>query len=133
MSDEEVITTRTQEIRLDRGIIVSRTLPGVETSLEDAMENGAANLRLAGGKKLPFLIDISEAGRISREARQYYARSEGAKTSILASALVTRTKTSRVLGSFFIGLNKPDAPIRLFEDADQARAWLETFLDRSTV
>jgi hypothetical protein len=34
---------------------------------------------------------------------------------------------SRALGNFFLGLNKPSMPTRLFDDQEQALAWLRGF------
>ncbi len=49
---------------------------------------------------------------------------------------LNRTKTrvisspvSRVIGNFFMGLNKPISPTRLFTDPHKAIQWLHTFSD----
>lgn len=35
---------------------------------------------------------------------------------------------SRVLGSFFIGLNKPTMPVKLFTSEKEALNWQQTFI-----
>jgi hypothetical protein len=43
-----------------------------------------------------------------------------------AGALVVEDALSRALGSFFLGLSRPNAPTRLFDTVDKAVEWLKT-------
>jgi hypothetical protein len=127
----EPIVTRTVVTWLDtHGILWARHAAGSEQTLTEATENVAAALRLTGGKRWPLLIDMSAVKSINREARQYYA---GPATAAVASAyaLVVGSPLSRVIGNFFIGLNKTAAPTRLFNSCDEARVWLGQFIAAS--
>ena len=101
--------------------------PGARDSLQDAEEHLAAQEELADGGSRPTLIDIRPMAGIDKEARDLYAgpRANGVNA---ATALVVKSRISRVIGSFFIGLNKPGRPTRMFTSTDKAVAWLETFL-----
>lgn len=60
---------------------------------------------------------------ISREAREYYAneRTSGIQRG---TALLVESKVTRVMANFFMGLNKPAAPTRMFTDSEKAISWL---------
>ena len=46
-----------------------------------------------------------------------------------ATALLTSSPVSKTIGNFFMGLNKPLSPTRLFTNSDKAIQWLHTFSD----
>lgn len=77
------------------------------------------------GHPLPFLMDIRKARGITREARSMFASAEAA-TLFAATALLVGSPLSRALGNFFLGLNKPQMPTRLFTDEAEALAWLRS-------
>lgn len=102
--------------------------PGLVSELDDAIANVAAVAQLAAGKPRPLLLDMrAHAASASRECRDYYAGSEAQRVN-LAAAMLVRSNVSRVLGNFFLGLNKTRFPFRMFTDVDEAVAWLRSFL-----
>lgn len=108
----------------DGGIIHVVLKPGVELSLEDARENHDATMKITRGREFLILVDVRAARGVTREARAYYADPEVRKHTI-AQAMLVDSGVSRVIGNFFIGLNKPSYPIRLFTARDAALAWLK--------
>lgn len=96
-------------------------------NLDDAKENVAAVKKLSDNKRVPVLIDISGSKGITKEARDYFSSNEVAETQS-ACALIVKTLLARLIGSFFLGLNKTKFPIQLFTNEDDAEAWLKTFL-----
>jgi hypothetical protein len=100
--------------------------PGVEVSLEDAVENSAATLELAGPRKIRVLVDTRPARGIEREARTHFSDPEVRKYTV-AQALLIDSGPSRVMGNFFLGLNKPPFPTKLFTSEEKAEAWLRGF------
>ena len=124
---ENEVLTRTCRSWIDeRGIIHSVAFPGSEETFEDAKENVAVTARLAGASKRPMLVDLRQAKSMSREVRQYYAGAETQRV-LVATALLIGSPLSRAIGNFFMGLNKPIVPTRLFNDEAAAIAWLSTF------
>jgi hypothetical protein len=73
------------------------------------------------------LVDIRESKGASRECRAYFASDEAAKIQS-AGALLISSPLSRLIGNFFIGLNKPKFPTTLFTNEYEAIKWLKTFL-----
>ena len=65
---------------------------------------------------------------ISRDARMYYANERTASIQ-RATALLVDSPLTRVIANFFMGLNRPLSPSRMFTDQTQAIRWLQTFSD----
>ena len=76
--------------------------------------------------KTRVLIDMTAVTEISKEARDYFANERTASIQ-RATALLIGSPVSRVIGNFFMGLNKPASPTRLFTDPHKAIQWLHTF------
>ncbi len=108
-------------------IIIGRFRAGAEVTLADAQENVALCLRMNGGRKRPLLVDLRVVKSQTAEARSYLAGPEGSEVCS-AVALLIGSPLSRVLGNFFLGLNKPGVPTQLFTSEQEALTWLRSFL-----
>ncbi len=124
--DHGVLVTRTERIWLgDNGIIHAIVHPGLVTTLEDARANVRGFSRVSDRIKCGAIIDMrAHAASATREAREYYAGPENARV-VLAVALLVRSSISRLMGNFFLGLNRPPFPLKLFAEPEPALAWLK--------
>lgn len=93
----------------------------VEIVLEDALAATGAMAQLTGGRRSPLLVDARDIGPMDRRARTEFARRGDLVSAV---ALLVRTPLSRVMGNFFLGVAKPMAPTRLFDDEAAALDWL---------
>jgi hypothetical protein len=116
--------TRTERIWLQDGIVRCVVLPTTSHTLADARENDDAVVSLAGGRRLPMLLDIRASRGLDREARQYYVRPEAAG-QLTAVAMLIDSQIGRILGNFFMTVNKPPFPLRLFTAEADALVWLK--------
>ena len=123
----EVVETQTCKIWLEDDIIHIVSLPGTEETLETAKENLAAVKKLVKNGKKPLLADMSQIKSVSREARECYSRKESEEFTS-AMALIAKSAVSKVIGNFFLGLNKPPYPIKLFTSEKEAIDWLKEFI-----
>ncbi len=99
--------------------------PGSECSLADAIENVAAQLKLAGGKVCPILCDITKCKSISKEARNYY----GDTKSFSALALVGGSPIGNIIGNIFIAVHgSRQIPTKMFLREADALHWLKGFM-----
>lgn len=123
------IVTRTAEIVLgDDGIIRKKILDDVDIEEADIIENQQAVLALTGNAPYVIVTDGREANvRISHEARQYVAGPVVSQYRI-AEALLIDSMASRITANFYLRVNKPISPTRLFTDEQKALEWLRTFL-----
>jgi len=119
----DVVTLRCGRFWKQNGILYGVSGDGVTASAEDAREQFEHQRPMLEGQPLPFLMDIRKARGISREARAMFASTEAA-TIFAATALLIGSPLSRALGNFFLGLNKPQMPTRLFTSEAEALSWL---------
>ena len=128
---EGMVTTKTCKVWLgDDGIVRSIMHPGAEDCLETAKENVSAGIKVSGGIKRPLLLDMSKIKSMDKDARDYYARCDKREGSEKAVALAVKSPVSRMIGNFFLGLNKSTIPTRLFTDDKKALEWLINHLDK---
>jgi hypothetical protein len=108
----------------DDGIVRTKIKPGSEVTVEYAKENSVAVNSLFNGKKFPLLIDSRGIKSMSKEARNQFT-TKGRDTSTTAFAILIDSPLSRVIGNFFMGINKPAVPTRLFDNEMDAEIWLK--------
>jgi hypothetical protein len=106
------------------GICRTVTKPMAEIDLEDAIENTIVVTGLYAGKKFPLLVDSRNIKSMTREARQHFS-TNGRETKLTSFAILVKSPLSKVIGNFFMGLNKPQVPARLFDNESDAIDWLK--------
>ncbi len=77
------------------------------------------------GKSYPCLFDITKVKETTKEARDFMAN-EG-NDLVIASAMVVNNPMLKMMANFYIMVNKPKNPTRLFTDRDSALEWLEQY------
>lgn len=112
------------------GIIRTVGRRDTEASLEYAKAIIAAILKVSGGRRVPNLVDLRGVrNSISRDARIYFAGAE-ADRALTATAMVVDSSLGRMIGNFYLGLNQPKRPTRLFTQESEAVEWLKNFLNQ---
>lgn len=122
MSGEQHL--RASVVRLsEEGILIEVVAQGAHLRVPDAEASLAAYAALAGGTLRPILVDARGVHAIERGARRLLS---GPRAAVVCSAvaLVVGSPLSRVVGNFFVGLNRPGFPVRLFDDPQRALDWL---------
>jgi hypothetical protein len=109
------------------GIIRGREVYGTAFELSDAQEAMELIRKLAAGRSVPLLMDITQLRSMSRDARVFFAQAAH-KELLLAVALQVGSPFARAIGSIFLGFNRPAIPLKLFTDEAAALVWLRTFL-----
>lgn len=107
----------------DNGIIHQSHYPQSEVTIKDVKKEVATYPILSNNRKVFVLIDLSNVKSVEKRARDYLASDATAKF-VLAAALVTPTMVSKVMGNFFLGLNKPQIPVKLFISKEDGVEWL---------
>ncbi len=122
-------TTHSLRLTVGEDGIVRAVEKAVKISLENARENTALLASIADERRVPLLVDITESRGISREAREEYS-GEALIANVCALALLVCSPVSKVMGSFFLGLNKPAIPTQLFSSEEKALSWLKKFREQ---
>jgi hypothetical protein len=124
-----VIETSIGKVWLDEeGIIREKVHAGSVIDLDVAKEEIAAYAVLCKNEARPILVDIRNVKSITGEARSHLAGEESAKVT-RAVALLIGSPLSRIIGNFFLGLNKTSFPSKLFTSVEEALTWLRGFLE----
>lgn len=120
------LSIRVARVWLDNdGLVVLDYLEGVTVEVSDVKEILAAEQALTRGAPIRQLARIDGIAGASSDARAYAAEDEYASAHA-GIAIVTTKAVPRILGNFWMRVNKPPIPTRLFSSEDEARAWLHT-------
>lgn len=116
-------------LRLYRnGIMHQDYRKGVELFKEDSdREMEIYRSEYCREQRHPIFVDVTNVRSTSKESRSIYSSKETARL-ISAAALLIGNPVSRMLGNFYMGLNRTSMPVKMFTDQDDAFAWLESFL-----
>ena len=107
------------------GIVRTKVKKNAEVHLEDAKENSIAVNSFHTYNEYALIIDTSEIKSITKEARNHFSMN-GRKSNVVCFAIIISSPLSAVVGNFFMGLNKPRVPARLFTKESEAILWCES-------
>lgn len=110
-----------------RRILTVRVKEGLEISEKTLHTIFTEAAKLAGNESYAFLADMRKQVSSSPSARRYGAKNPFQKNH-LAYALLAENLAEVMLSNFFIKVNRPAVPSRLFRDEESAINWLEKFL-----
>jgi len=125
------IITRTAEISYDTNsrILRIKVLEGSDIELADALQNHEATKILTKNERHLVLVDGKANLSVSREARNYAASKED--RGAIATALLITSTANKLIGNFYINVNKPEIPTKIFSSEEKAVEWLGGFLYRT--
>jgi len=98
---------------------------GADVTLKEAKENSDAVNSFYKGDKFPLLIDARGIRSMTRDARNQFSL-KGRESGVKAFAIIIDSTISKVVGNFFMGINKPIVPARLFTNEEEALVWLKS-------
>lgn len=104
------------------GVARTQVKAGSEVILEDAQENSNAVNGLVGPPTYSLVIDTRKIKSISKEARDFFSM-RGRESRVFAFAILVDSPLSKIIGNFFMGLNKPRVPVKLFTKEEKAIDW----------
>ncbi len=127
MSDDSGISTHPKFriwLRPD-GIVQLVWAPRTMVLLEDATAALEEMAQLTGERRSPLLVDMHDTGPLDRPTRAELTRRSDLQSAV---ALVAGTPLSRMMANFFLRVNEPPFPTRLFDNEASAVAWLQKFV-----
>ena len=113
---------------IGNSIIELKVFENIDIEFADAKQMREMLLKLSEGKKYAILLDGSETFNVSKEARELIAGKEYSLDRI-ASALYVKSLANKLIGNFFIKVNKPGSPTKIFSTYESAFAWLNEQVD----
>lgn len=94
-------------------------------TLEMAKECVASRVAFTKGESYPCLVNFVQLKNSSKEARDYFANQ--GNEGIIANAILVNSTAFKMIANFYVMVNKPKNPTRLFTDKQSALEWLEQF------
>lgn len=116
---------------LEKGIIESFFVGGESIEVKDINELRKVNLRISEGQPYTVLVVAEQLVTFSHEARELLASKQFMGMTV-AKAIVFDGLGQRILGNFYLHVNKPHIRTRLFNDRARAIEWLREQLKAST-
>jgi hypothetical protein len=95
----------------------------VELDVNDGHEMRKNFLNFSKGNKFAVLTDATHYFSTTSELRQLLA-SKNFTDFRFATAIVTQSMANKIIGNFFIKVNKPASPTKLFSSEIEALNWL---------
>jgi hypothetical protein len=124
---EQIIETRAFRTYLKDHVCITVVKPDMIVDIEDARENTRIVRELSDNNVLPILVDLRHINHITKEARDHFSMKERVP-AVNAIAMVVKSPVSRIIGNFFLGLNKPVVPTQMFGTESKAMLWLDQFI-----
>ena len=106
--------------------IVTATWESNSVDLEAAQRAVKYRLECTGYQSYPLLSNIKPIKTISKPARDFLASEKGCE-GIIAAAILIDSPLGSMIGNFWISINKPLRPTKIFTDEDEAKKWLVKF------
>jgi hypothetical protein len=131
MQVKDILSTSKASIYYsDKGHIVIELKDNQDIEAEDIREINIAKNKLANGRKYTVVFKVGKYCSISSAARKLAASKEVYRNA-LAKAIVVDGLPARMIGNFFININKPPAPTKIVNNESEAFLWLESVRDKS--
>jgi hypothetical protein len=121
----DMIETSNAVLRRVDDNIICLTFPRRTTHTLVTMTEHLNGLRLLDltNNGVLLLVDLNNLIGVTKEARTMVSNPDMTKTHKAVAMLVNNPLT-RLIASFFLGLNKPKFPIKSFTNSDDAILWL---------
>lgn len=108
------------------GIVYAISKKGPPQTLEQTKESLEVFRRYIGPGKVCLLIDVTHSRETTREVRAYVA--EEFPKIIKAIAMVSSSALGKMVANLFFNLKSQPYPVKMFNDEQQAKAWLKQYL-----
>ena len=121
---KRTVRSNTGEVTVrETGLIYARAFLNTNINLDEAKAYHAMVEHLSKRQPHCTVIDISGVKSISTEARKFLQETSSEWNKTLAVALVTTSFTSKMIGRFFLTVNRPSYPVKIFTDLREANSW----------
>lgn len=122
---KEIVTPTVRLRLLYCGIVHYTYLPNSEVDVKDHQINHDALIELVGkDQKHPLLIDADAFINITPEARKFVRKLEST-VPIRARAIIITSLGQRILASFYIKIQQPIVPTKIFNNYEAGIQWLQ--------
>jgi hypothetical protein len=129
--EEIVKSTKTGKgmVRIYASGVMHQTYePGVDLNYQDSIDEFEIYKDgYCSEVRRPMLVDLDNEKTVSKESRGIYSSAETVKY-LTAAALLVGNPVSRIMGNFYLGINKAAMPVKMFTKKAEAITWLKGFI-----
>jgi hypothetical protein len=122
----EVLDTPYVHYEVKDDILFATYKKGVRIDLDIARRVVEDRLNLTGRKGMVALVFNHGVMGMDKEARDFLSSPSG-NEGLKAGAIIANNEFTSLLGNFFLSVNRPNIPARMFTNVSQARKWLEKY------
>jgi len=130
MLGEKYLLVDNEAVRIWKkdGIVYAEYKPNLYIDMRVAKLMVASREFVSNGVDYPMLADIRNLKRVEEDARKYLASDEAA-ADIKAAAIIKGGFVVNLLANWYLKIDKPPFPTRLFEASEMKRAirWLTLY------
>jgi len=113
-------------IELYGKIIIGTLKDNLSIDLDAAKIIVRDRIDVVKGDEYALLFDASGVISITKAAREYFASQE-ASVGINAAAIIVHSPIGMMMGNFFLKINSPEKPTRIFLNREAAFNWLKKY------
>ncbi len=122
------ITTPKYEVTLlEEGIVADFIKSGAVMEPGDVAALKNHNFETAGNKPYVILVTPGELVTFTKEARELAASKDFIEAA-MAKALLIDSIGNKIMGNFYLRVNKPYIKTKIFSDKEKAMSWLRAFI-----
>lgn len=125
----DIVDNELIHIKLEKKILIG-VFKTEHIDLENAQKIVNSRIKATKGQLHLLLANIMVVKSVTRPAREFFASEEGCE-GIIATAMITNSPVGNLIGNFYININKPLRPVKLFSDEQKAKKWLLQNFDPS--
>lgn len=75
------------------------------------------------------IVDIRNVKHTTKEARDFLASEEGCE-GVIATAIIIDSPLGAMLANFYMAINRPLRPVKMFTEMNKSKQWLKQFLSK---
>lgn len=112
---------------IENGILFFIYKDDIDIDLNAAIKIVEDRINYQNHKNYPVLADFRKV-KINKEGRDYLAKA-GSK-NVTACAVLTDSPVNKIMANFYLKIDKPVTPTKMFTEKEEAIKWLAQFLDK---
>ena len=121
---KEIFTSKCRVRLLEPNLLENKILDGFTLDVGDVEELKKLNIAMTEDGHYAILVIFGHLSEVTKGARELIASKEFQRNTVAKSLLVNNIG-HRLLGNFYLSVNKPYIKTRLFTDRDVAIIWLK--------
>lgn len=124
---DKVLDTPFVRLELKDNILFGTYKKGIKMNMEMATFIVNTRLEFTNGEDVPALIVSEGIVSMDKNTREFMASKEGSK-GIKAAAILLKSSFGSFVANFYLTVNKPPMPVRIFTNKNLAIKWLQQFI-----